>query len=143
MTRVVHNSIGVGAALSLPAAASLWLISAAASTMSPSSLVMFGALWLTTIAVAFIALRNGHTAGRVVRLTRPGQTVRLPAAVPAYVVNVSRPGEPWRWTSVLLLPLEVVALAFAVPLVVLLAMVPVGLAAAAALWVGRLVAGRF
>ena len=142
MTRVVHNSIGVGAALSLPAAASLWLISAAASTMSPSSLVMFGALWLTTIAVAFIALRNGHTAGRVVRLTRPGQTVHLPA-VPGYVVNVSRPVAPWRWTSVLLLPLEIVALAFAVPLVVLLVMVPVGLAAAAALWLGRLIAGRF
>ena len=142
MTRVVHNSIGVGAALSLPAAASLWLISAAASTMSPSSLAMFGALWLTTIAVAFIALRDGHTAGRVVRLTRPAQTVPLPA-VPAYVVNVSRPVEPWRWTSVLLLPLEIVALAFAVPLVVLLVMVPVGLAAAAALWLGRLIAGRF
>lgn len=53
-------------------------------------------------------------------------------------VKVSRPVTPWRWTNVLLGPLEALALAWSIPFLILLVMVPVGLALASALWFGRL-----
>ena len=60
-------------------------------------------------------------------------------AIPKYVVDVSRPVTPWRWQSSLQAPIELLALAWGIPLVILLLIVPVGLALAAALWIGRLV----
>jgi hypothetical protein len=62
-------------------------------------------------------------------------------AIPKYVVDVSRPVTPWRWTSSLQAPIELLALAWGIPLLILLLIVPVGLALAAALWIGRLVVG--
>ena len=62
-------------------------------------------------------------------------------AIPKYVVDVSRPVTPWRWQSSLQAPIELLALAWGIPLIILLLILPVGLALAAALWVGRLVAG--
>ena len=61
-------------------------------------------------------------------------------AIPKYVVDVSRPVTPWRWQSSLQAPIELLALAWGIPLVILLLIVPVGLALAGALWIGRLVA---
>jgi hypothetical protein len=55
------------------------------------------------------------------------------------VLDVSRPVIAWRWRSILLAPIQLLALAWGIPLLVLLLMVPVGLAVAGALWVGRLV----
>jgi hypothetical protein len=66
--------------------------------------------------------------------------VVMPAS---HVLDVSRPARPWRWTSVLLAPVELLALAWSVPVIILLIMVPIGLALASALWLGRLVLGRF
>ena len=60
-------------------------------------------------------------------------------AIPKYVVDVSRPVTPWRWTNSLQAPIELLALAWGIPLLILLLIVPVGLALAAALWIGRLV----
>jgi hypothetical protein len=60
-------------------------------------------------------------------------------AIPKYVVDVGRPVTPWRWQSSLQAPIELLALAWGIPLVILLLIVPVGLALAAALWIGRLV----
>ena len=61
-------------------------------------------------------------------------------AIPKYV-DVSRPVMPWRWRSSLQAPIELLALAWGIPLLIMLLMVPVGLALAAALWVARLVFG--
>jgi len=58
--------------------------------------------------------------------------------VSATQAEVSRPVTPWRWTNVLLAPLEALALAWSVPFLILLVMVPVGLALASALWLARL-----
>jgi hypothetical protein len=60
-------------------------------------------------------------------------------AIPKYVVDVSRPVTPWRWTNSLQAPIELLALAWGIPLLILLLIVPVGLALAGALWIGRLV----
>ena len=60
-------------------------------------------------------------------------------AIPKYVLDVSRPVTPWRWQSSLQAPIELLALAWGIPLVVLLLILPVGLALAGALWIGRLV----
>ena len=60
-------------------------------------------------------------------------------AIPKYVVDVSRPVTPWRWQSCLQAPIELLALAWGIPLLILLLIVPVGLAVAGALWIGRLV----
>ena len=60
-------------------------------------------------------------------------------AIPKYVVDVSRPVTPWRWTNSLQAPIELLALAWGIPLLILLLIAPVGLALAGALWIGRLV----
>ena len=62
-------------------------------------------------------------------------------AIPKYVVDVSRPVTPWRWQSSLQAPIELLALAWGIPLLILLLIVPVGLALAGALWIGRLLVG--
>ena len=61
-------------------------------------------------------------------------------AIPKYVLDVSRPVTPWRWQSSLQAPIELLALAWGIPFAILLLIVPVGLALAGALWIGRLVA---
>ena len=64
--------------------------------------------------------------------------------VPANTVNVRpRPVHPWRWTNVLVAPLELVAVAWCVPLVMLAVIAPVGLSIASLLWLGRLIISRF
>ena len=68
---------------------------------------------------------------------------RVPtAASPAYVVDVSRPVTPFGWRSLVLAPIEILALAWSVPVLIMLLMVPVGLAVAIAFWVGRFVFGQ-
>ncbi len=63
--------------------------------------------------------------------------------VPASVLNVSRRVQPWRWTSVLAAPLELLALTWSVPLVMLVVMASVGLAMTSLVWLGRQIVGRF
>ena len=66
-----------------------------------------------------------------------------PRGSPAYVVDVSRAVKPWRWTSVLLAPLELLALAWGAPVLILLIMLPIGLALVGVLWLGRFLAQVF
>jgi len=68
---------------------------------------------------------------------------RVPAgASPAYVIDVSRPVLPFRWSRLVLAPIELLALAWSVPVFITVLMLPVGLALAAAFWVGRFVFGQ-
>jgi hypothetical protein len=91
-------------------------------------------------AVAVNAIRRPRldTAGRVQEI----ESLLPTPAPPMHVVDVSRLATPWRWTSVLLAPLELLALAWSIPVLILLVMVPIGLVLAGALWVGRLIVGR-
>ena len=60
-------------------------------------------------------------------------------ARPAYVLDVSRPVNPRRWTSILLAPIELLALAWGAGLVIMLILAAIGIAVASALWLSRLV----
>jgi len=86
-----------------------------------------------------IALRDERAAG-IVGSSTDGSAEGTPPAttpVPAYVLNVSRPIQSWRWTTALLVPFELLAVAWIVPLAILLVMMPVGLALAVVVWIGR------
>ena len=58
-------------------------------------------------------------------------------ARPAYLVDVSRPDQPWRWRDVLRTPFELLALAWSVPFVILLIGIPIALVVAFIYSVGR------
>jgi hypothetical protein len=66
-------------------------------------------------------------------MPRPGLT---PDSA-SYVMDVSRPVAPRRWTAMVMAPFELLAVAWTAPLVILLLMLPIGLAAALAVWVAR------
>jgi hypothetical protein len=57
------------------------------------------------------------------------------------VINISRAVVPWNWRDVFLAPVELLALAWGVPLLVLLALLPFGLVIAGAIRLGRLILG--
>jgi hypothetical protein len=61
--------------------------------------------------------------------------------LPMAVINISRPVVPWRWRDVFLSPLELLALTWSVPLLVLLALLPFGLVIAGAVRLGRMILG--
>jgi hypothetical protein len=144
MTSLVQNRIGLVSALLLGSAVFLWWAFASSPPMLPSTMGVFGALWLATMVIALTALRNGRAVESVGQLIHDVDSASPPTArLPAYAVNVSRPVQRWNWKSVLLAPLELVALAESVPLAILLIMVPIGLALAGALWVVRLILDRF
>jgi hypothetical protein len=48
---------------------------------------------------------------------------------------------PWRWSALLQVPIELLALAWSVPFLILLVLLPIGLAVASALWLGRWILG--
>jgi len=53
-------------------------------------------------------------------------------------MNVSRAAVPWRWTDVLLAPVELLAVAWTVPLVILAIGLPIALAITLVGWIIRL-----
>lgn len=57
------------------------------------------------------------------------------------VINISRAVVPWSWRDVFLAPVELLALAWGVPLLVLLALLPFGLVIAGAIRLGRMILG--
>jgi hypothetical protein len=65
------------------------------------------------------------------------------ARVPDYVVDVSRPVQPWSWTRVLLAPLELLAVVWSVPFLILAVSIPAVLVVALIYQLGRLVVGYF
>jgi len=63
--------------------------------------------------------------------------------VPDYVVDVSRPVQPRRWTDLLLAPLELLAVVWSIPFLILLVSIPAVLVVALIYQLGRLVVGYF
>jgi hypothetical protein len=57
------------------------------------------------------------------------------------IINISRAVVPWSWRDVFLAPVELLALAWGVPLLVLLALLPFGLVIAGAIRLGRMILG--
>lgn len=74
---------------------------------------------------------------------RIAETVPRPVATPSQVKDVSRPNTAWSWKAVLLAPLELLLVAWSVPVAVLLIMAPIGVTIAALLWLVRLLVGLF
>ena len=58
------------------------------------------------------------------------------------VINISRPVVPWSWRDVLLAPVELLAVAWGVPFLVLLALLPFGLVIAGAVRLARMILGN-
>jgi hypothetical protein len=58
--------------------------------------------------------------------------------LPMAVIDVSRPLVPWTWRDAFLAPMEFFALAWGVPLLVFLALLPFGLMGAGAVRLGRM-----
>jgi hypothetical protein len=77
------------------------------------------------------ATASGHIADRETRY----------AVGRGGVIDVSRPARPWRWRTVMTDALSLVAVAWSVPLVVLVVGTPIALAIVLLLWVGRQVLG--
>jgi hypothetical protein len=48
---------------------------------------------------------------------------------------------PWSWKALFLAPIELLALAWTIPFLILLVLLPIGLAVASALWLGRRILG--
>jgi hypothetical protein len=142
MTTITQVRMNVVLALAIPSAGLMYLMAGVAlpsSRFTVGALVAFGVLWMT-VAVALNTIRHPrwHAVGQeMARDIGPHQLL-----TPGYstsVKDVSRPVRPWRWTSVLLAPVELLALAWSVPVLILFVMVPIGLALASVLWVGRLI----
>jgi hypothetical protein len=138
MTATTQNRMNVALALAVPVAGLAYLTTGALSgRFTIAAIVSLGVLWLTATAAV-----NTDTLARPGVVRARGVATTLPRVVtPAYpaYVNVSRPATRWRWTDVLLAPVEALALSWSVGFLVLLVMVPVGLVLAGALWFGRLV----
>ena len=99
------------------------------------------AAWVMALGVLVLTA----TIATTIRRPRPFPLTRRipenlgrPVTTPSYVVDVSRSSTPWSWRTVLLAPLELLVVAWSVPVVILLIAAPIGLAMAALLWVGRL-----
>jgi hypothetical protein len=75
--------------------------------------------------------------------SRAERAVDARAGVPDYVVDVSRPVQPWSWTRVLLAPLELLAVVWSVPFLILAVSIPAVLVVALIYQLGRLVVGYF
>ena len=65
--------------------------------------------------------------------------IRPAVSQPSYVIDVSRPEQPRSWKAGILAPFELLGIAWTVPFLVLLLMLPFGLALAAATWLARLI----
>jgi hypothetical protein len=148
MTALARGRLNMALGLAIPTAGFLYLSSSGvppANAPMAGLIIGVGVLWLA--AVVRINTLPLVRVSRVVQGTRdfstdhpplPPRTIR-----PAYVVDASRPIKPWRWTSVLLAPLELLAVAWTLPVMILLIMVPVGLGLVGALWLARLIFNLF
>jgi hypothetical protein len=96
---------------------------------SAAGLIALGGL-LVTAAVAANTIRRPHP---LIVTRRIPENLGRPVTTPSYV-----PSPPWSWRAVLLAPLELLVVAWSVPVVILLIAAPIGLAMAAVLWLGRL-----
>jgi hypothetical protein len=143
VTEITQTRMNVVLALAIPAAGLAYLtigIALSPSRFAIAAIVALGVVWLTATAAVNTVQRPRRVVAARTREVAKGKLSRhvTTPAFPAYL-DVTRPVTPWRWTSVLLAPVELVALAWSVPVLMLLVMVPIGLTLAGALWVGRLI----
>ena len=136
MIAITQNRMTVALTLVLPTVALAYSTAGASLAFDRSAvgLIALGAL-VATAAFAANTIRHSHPL--VVTRRIPANLGR-PVTTPSYVVDVSRPSTPWSWRAVLLTPLELLVVAWSVPVVILLIAAPIGLAIAALLWLGRL-----
>lgn len=137
-TGITQRGMNGVLALAIPLAGIAYLMSAGSATATWSVVGACLALFVLWTA-ATVALDGGDARLAVTSQLIPGKLLPRPPA--AGTVNVDRPSVPWRATSVLMMPLELLAVVWAVPLVILLIMAPIGLVIAAALWAGRMLLG--
>ena len=102
---------------------------------SAAAWVMALGVLVVTATVAADTIRRPHP---VLVTRRIPENLGRPVTTPSYVVDVSRPSTSWSWRAVLLAPLELLVVAWSVPVVILLIAAPIGLAIAVFLWLGRL-----
>jgi anti-sigma-K factor RskA len=74
---------------------------------------------------------------------RAARAVEAGTRTPDCIIDVSRPVLPWRWTSVVLAPVELVAIAWSVPFVILSVGIPFVLVVALVHQVGRFISSYF
>jgi hypothetical protein len=74
---------------------------------------------------------------------RAARVVEAGTRTADYIIDVSRPVPPWRWTSVVLAPVELVAVAWSVPFVILAIGIPIVLVVALVHQVGRFLSSYF
>ena len=91
---------------------------------------------------AIVALDTARRPRPVVLYRRHPDDVTGRERLPAEVAGGEGFSTPWRWTSLLLAPLELMVVAWTIPLAIFLIMVPVGLALASLLWLGNVILGR-
>ena len=91
---------------------------------------------------AIVALDTARRPYPVVLDRRHPDDVTGRERIPSAVAGGDLFSPPWRWTSVLSAPLELMLVAWTIPLAILLIMVPVGLALASLLWLGEVTLGR-
>ena len=101
---------------------------------SAAAWVMALGVLVVTATVAANTIRPPHP---VLVTRRIPENLGRPVTTPSYVVDVSRPSTSWSWRAVLLAPLELLVVAWSVPVVILLIAAPIGLAIAVFLWLGR------
>jgi hypothetical protein len=136
MMAITLGRMNVGLTLVLPTVGLAYSTAGAslAFDRSAAGLIALGVL-LVTAAVAANTIRRPHP---LVVTRRIPENLGRPVTTQSYVVDVSRPSPPWSWRSVVLAPLELLVVAWSVPVVILLIAAPIGLAIAAFLWLGRL-----
>ena len=147
MTSLARSRLNTLLALAIPTGGFLYLAFSDsqhpydAGTFASGVTFALGTLWLA--AVVTLTTFPVESGSRVVRPRDLTGGAQRRAERPSYVVDVSEPVKPWRWTSALLAPLELLAVTWSVPVIILLIMVPIGLALVSALWLGRLVLNLF
>jgi hypothetical protein len=140
MTATTHGRMNVALALAVPATGLAYLMAGSGSydRHTLAVVVALGVVWMVATA-AVNTIPHPQPGVVPARGVAPVALPRRLTSVSPTHVNVSRPVTPWRWTDVALAPVQAVALAWGVGSLVLLVIVPVGLALAGALWFSRLV----
>ena len=138
MMAITQGRMNVALTLALPAVGLAYSTAGASLGFdrSAAGLIALGVL-LITAGVAANTVRGPRP---LVVTRRIPEYLGRPVTTPSYVVDVSRPSTPWSWRSVLLAPLELLAVTWSVPIVILLIAAPIGLAIATLIWLGRLMA---
>jgi hypothetical protein len=129
--------MNVGLTLGLPTIGLAYSTAGAslAFDRSAAGLIALG-VFLVTAAVAANTIRRPYP---LVVTRRIPENLGRPVTPQSSVVDVSRPpSPPWSWRSLVLAPLELLAVAWSVPVVILLIAAPIALVVAALLWLGRL-----